>query len=112
MLTAALILLSCAALLGALLLSFVLRGRHTPKGVALLHGALAALGIVVLALLWVTTGSAPRASLALFVIAALGGGVLIAQDLRHGQAPKPLALGHGLLALLGLGLLVAAWLDR
>jgi hypothetical protein len=112
MLTTALVLLACAALLGALLLTFVLRSRHTPKGIALLHGALAAAGIVVLIVMWIVSGSTPRGSLALFVVAALGGAVLIIQDLRKGQAPKALALGHGLIALIALALLVAAWLQR
>ena len=112
MLTTALVLLAGAALLGALLLTFVLRGRHTPKGIALLHGVLAASGIVVLILLWILSGSTPRGSLALFVVAALGGAVLIVQDLRKGQAPKGLAVGHGLIALIALTLLVAAWMQR
>jgi len=110
MLLAALILLAVAALLGITLLTFVLRGRHTPKGVALAHGGAAALGIVVLVVYWIVAGTAPRTSLLLFIVAAVGGAVLIILDLRRGRVPKGLAVGHGLIALAGLALLAAFWL--
>ena len=110
MLLVALLLFAVAALLGLTLLTFVLRSRHTPKGIALAHGTFAALGIVVLVVYWIVAGSAPRTSLLLFVLAAAGGAVLIVLDLRRGQVPKSLALGHGLIALAGLALLVTYWL--
>src|SRR5690242_14112790 len=109
LLTAALLLLGLAALGGLVLLSFVLRGHHTPKGIALVHGVLAAAGIVVLAVSWLAAGNAPRASLLLFVVAAAGGAIVLIQDLRKGRAPKLLAVGHGLVALAALALLVAFW---
>jgi hypothetical protein len=112
MLTVALVLLATAALVGASLLVLALRGRHTPKGIALLHGVLAAAGIIVLAITWLVVGEAPRLALTLFVIAAGGGAVVLALDLRRGGVPKPLAVGHGLIALAALALLVRFWLAR
>jgi len=111
-LTTALVLFVLAALLGATLLSFVLRKRHTPKGIALVHGFLAAAGIVLLVVFWITASDAPRLSLGLFVVAAAGGGVLITLDLRRGQAPAALAVGHGLIALAALALLIGFWLGQ
>ena len=112
MLIGALVLLAAAALLGITLLTFVLRDRHTPKGVALLHGGFAALGIVALVVYWIVAPTAPRISLALFVLAAAGGAVLIVLDLRRGKVPKALALGHGVIALSALALLAAFWLRQ
>ncbi|HSV19166.1 MAG TPA: hypothetical protein VLR71_12195 [Casimicrobiaceae bacterium] len=112
MLTVALVLLIAAALAGASLLVLALRGRHTPKGIALLHGVLAAAGIVVLAATWLVVGEAPRLALGLFVIAAAGGAVVLALDLRRGGVPRLLAVGHGLIALAALALLVRFWIAR
>jgi hypothetical protein len=106
MLVAALIVLACAALAGAALLAFALRGKHTPKGVALLHGLLAALGIVLLVVYWIVAPSAPRGSTLLFVVAAIGGAVVLFKDLKDGRVPRTLASVHGLIAIIAFALLV------
>src|SRR5215212_9378700 len=37
-----------AAILGAILLSYILQGKETPKGIAILHGLFAATGLVLI----------------------------------------------------------------
>jgi hypothetical protein len=112
MFTVAVILLALAALGGAVLLGFVLRGRHTPKGIALIHGSFAALGVVVLAIASILSPAAPVASLVLFVLAAIGGAVLIVLDLKRRQVPKGLAVGHGGIAIVAFVLLVLFWMRQ
>jgi hypothetical protein len=106
MLISAIALFSLAALLGIFLLTFVLRDKPTPKAVAFTHGPLAAAGLVVLVIYAFRYRPAPIESLALFVIAALGGFVLITLDLTRTAVPKWLALLHGTIAVAGLVLLL------
>lgn len=106
MIISAIALFSLAALLGIFLLTFVLRGKQTPKAVAFTHGPLAAVGLVLLIIYTFLHSPAPIESLLLFVIAAAGGFVLIALDLTRTSVPKGLALLHGLIALSGLILLL------
>lgn len=90
-----------AAILGMILLSFILRGKETPKGLAITHGLLAATGIILLIVY--TTQHAPRPieSLILFVIAATGGAIVFARDISNKPIPKWLAVLHGLIAVTG-----------
>lgn len=108
MLYAALGCFAVAALGGVVLLTYVLRGIPTPKGLALGHGALAATGIVLLLVAMATGRMVPPLSLGLFIAAALGGFFMLYRDLRHGHVPKPVALLHGVLAVAAFVLLVAA----
>lgn len=108
MLYAAIGCFALAALGGVVLLTYVLRGIPTPKGLALGHGALAATGLVLLAIAFATGRTVPPLSLGLFVAAALGGFFLLYRDLKHGHVPKPVALMHGALAVAAFVLLVAA----
>ena len=112
MLTTTLVLFVVAAAGGALLLSFALRGKHAPKGVALVHGAIAALGIILLAIYALRDGDAPGMSLALFVLAAAGGAYVLYRDLRQGSVPKGPAIAHGAIAIVALVLLVLHWTGR
>jgi hypothetical protein len=48
----------------------------------------------------------PVESAVLFVIAALGGFIMLARDLGNKPIPKWLAVGHGLLAVTGFILLL------
>ncbi len=98
--------LSLAALLGLYLLSFVLRNKSTPKGVALAHGALAATGVVLLLVYVVREGPGPIESLVLFLLAATGGLYLLGRDILKGSIPKWVAIAHGLLAIAGYVLLL------
>lgn len=95
-----------AALLGMYLLSFVLRGKETPKAVVFTHGPLAAIGIVLLIVYIFKGGPNPWESLILFVLAALGGAYMLFRDLTGKPIPKILAIGHGLLAVTGFVLLL------
>lgn len=106
MIIAAIVLFSLAALLGIFLLTFVLRGKETPKAVTFTHGPLAATGLVLLIIYAFQHSPAPIASLILFIIAAIGGFVLITLDLTRSAAPKWLALLHGLIAVAGFILLL------
>jgi hypothetical protein len=106
MLISAIVLFSLAMLLGIFLLTFVLRGKHTPKAVAFTHGPLAAAGLVLLIAYAFQHRPAPIESLLLFAVAALGGFVLIAIDLTRTSVPKWMAVLHGLIALTGLVLLL------
>lgn len=106
MIIAAIVLFSLAALLGIFLLTFVLRGKATPKAVTFTHGPLAAAGLVLLIIYAFQHSLAPFESLILFIIAAIGGFVLIARDLTSSSVPKWLALLHGLIAVAGFILLL------
>lgn len=94
-----------AAVLGAYLISFILGNKNTPKGVAIIHGATAALGIILLIIISVIYPIKPYISLILFILAALGGFTMMYRDITGKSLPKWLALGHGLLAVVALILL-------
>ena len=99
-----LILFAVAALGGLVLAGIRLRGTNPPLSVALIHGAVAAAGLVALILAVVQAGgrtSLPRIALALFVVAALGGFVLFATHLRKKNIPVPLMLIHAVVAVGG-----------
>lgn len=99
-----------AVLLGALLASYVLTNKNTPKAVAFIHGAFAVAGLVLLILYLLISNTfiswLPFLSLGLFVLAALGGGLLIYKDLTGKPIPKLVVVGHGTAALAGLIILV------
>ena len=104
------ILLSLAALGGIVMVVIRLKGAPLPPtGLALAHGAIAACGVVALAYAAYDSGIPQLAQVALgiFVVAALGGAALFALFHSKGRPlPIPLMLGHGLIALTGLGLLL------
>src|SRR5215210_3957160 len=90
-----------AAILGMLLLSYILRSKETPKGIAIAHGLLAAIGLVILILYTTSHTPRPVESLVLFVIAATGGFIVFARDISNKPVPKWLAVVHGLVAVSG-----------
>ena len=99
-----LVLFAIAALGGLVLASIRLRGSNPPLALALVHGAVAAAGLVALiaAVLHASASpSSPRIALALFVVAALGGFVLFATHLRKRNIPVPLMLIHAVVAVGG-----------
>jgi hypothetical protein len=104
------IFLSLAALGGLAMLVIRLGGTpRPPTWLALVHGLIAATGLVLLAYAAATTGIPQRAQIALgiFVLAALGGAaIFVLYHLQNRALPIPLILGHGLVALVGLGLLL------
>jgi hypothetical protein len=94
-----------AVILGMSLLSYVLRRKNTPKGLAFTHGGLAGVGITLLIIYSFYHTPTPMESLALLIIAAMGGFVLIYKDLTGKPIPKLFAIGHGIIAISGLILL-------
>ncbi|MCP0913234.1 MULTISPECIES: hypothetical protein [Legionella] len=105
MLILAIIVFALAASLGIFLLSYVLQGKNTPKGVAIIHGFFAATGIVLL-IVYSFFYQGPLAALTVFILAALGGFVLFYKDITGGNIPKAFALGHGSIAVIGFILLI------
>lgn len=107
MLTVALVLFGLAALLGLTLAVAIFRQRETTKPVAVIHGLVGASGLVFLV---IHALSHPHKSLTLaiilLVIAALGGVLLFANDLRKKPGPLFLVAIHALAAIAAV-LLVA-----
>lgn len=90
-----------AAIIGMYLLTFILRGKETPKAVAFTHGIMAAVGLVLLLVYWLRKDPAMWDSVVLFAVAAVGGLYLIMRDLTAKPIPKWLAVAHGLIAVTG-----------
>ncbi|MBD0279545.1 MAG: hypothetical protein ICV81_16520 [Flavisolibacter sp.] len=90
-----------AAILGMILLSYILRGKETPKGMAITHGPLAAIGLVLLIIYTFQNKPGPVESVVLFAIAAVGGVIVFMRDITNKPVPKWLAIVHGLIAVTG-----------
>lgn len=99
-------LFSLAAILGLILISYVLRSKETPKAVAFIHGPVAAIALIILIIYTINHDRMFIASIVLFVIAALGGIILFIKDLTGKTVPKWLAVVHGLVAVSGFTVLL------
>ena len=102
--TIALVLFAIAALGGVTMAVMRFRGaERPPTGLALLHGAFAAAGIIVLivAMLSTPNPAQARTALVLFIVAALGGFYLFAQHVQKRALPIPVILVHALIAVIG-----------
>jgi multisubunit Na+/H+ antiporter MnhF subunit len=99
-----------AALGGVFLAIRHLRGQSLPGAVAIVHGAAAAIALVLLLIAVLTSNLSGLATVALvlFVVAALGGFYLASLHLRGERHPTPLILGHGLIAVVAFVALLAA----
>lgn len=96
-----------AALLGIYLISFVLAKKTTPKGIVFIHGPLAFTGLVVLIIYACLYHPAPIVvSMILFILAAIGGIILITRDILGKSVPSWMALGHGFTAIIAFGFLL------
>jgi hypothetical protein len=107
--TAAIVLFALAAMGGLLLASLRIRNKPLPMGLALAHGAAAAIGLVLLGLA-AFGGVAPsqaRIAFGLFVVAALGGFTLFSFHVRKQQLPLAVVVLHGLLAVVAFVILIA-----
>jgi len=106
MLLTSVILFGIAAL-GGLVLAV---RKERPLPIAIVHGLVAAAGLVclIIGVIQGAAGSLPLVALILLVIAALGGFILFAMDLRRRPLFKGLILVHGLLAVVAEVLLIIA----
>lgn len=102
MIIVAAILFAIVAILGIILLSYVLREKKTPRWLVYSHGPLAVVGIILLIIYAGLNRPSPIASIIIFLIAATFGFVLFYRDVTGKSLPKGVALGHGLIAFLGL----------
>lgn len=94
-------LFALAAIMGMILLSYVLKSEKRPRGVMIVHGLLAATSLVLLLVYTGQNTPGPVESAVLFVIAALGGIIMAYRDLTGRSVPKGLAVLHGVLAVSG-----------
>ncbi|MFB9760620.1 hypothetical protein [Ectobacillus funiculus] len=103
------VILFAVAALGGLVLGILgFRQRDLPMWLSLIHGVVAAGGLITL-ILGVVQGNAgllPILSLILFLIAALGGFVLFSYHLRQKPHPKGLIVIHALAAAIAFILLL------
>jgi hypothetical protein len=106
----ALILFGVAAAGGLLLVFLRVTNKPLPTALALLHGALAASGLVALAMSVFGAGgpNGARLALGLFVLAALGGFVLFSFHLRKKQLPMGIVMVHALVAIAAFLILLGA----
>jgi len=105
------IVLALAAVGGLTLAVIRLRGAPWPPlWLALGHGAVAATGVGLLIYAAISPAGIPalaQVALGIFILAALGGAVLLLGfHLRSKALPIPFVLGHGLIAATGLVLLL------
>lgn len=113
--TLAIILFAIAAVGGVVLALIRLSGKPLPPmWLALVHGAVAAAGLVALTLAVIAPGAASGARIALgiFVLAAIGGFVLFSFHLRNKALPIPLVAIHGLVAVVAFVFLLIAYLGH
>jgi hypothetical protein len=107
MLIAALVIFAFAAVVGLTLAVKVLKKQETNKAVALAHGAVGAAGLVVLILYTVKNPTVfLTTAIVLLVVAALGGVVLFANDLRKKPGPAALVVIHALAAVIAVVLVL------
>jgi hypothetical protein len=104
MIWTSIILLLLAAVFGLYMASRVFSDILPPWGAVILHGLLAAAGLLVLLYaLYVGMQAAPLAvGAVLLVIAALGGFFMFGYQLRNLTPPKGIVVVHALLAVLGV----------
>jgi FtsH-binding integral membrane protein len=95
-----------AALLGITLLIYVMRNKNTPKALVFSHGFFATVGLLLLIIFALLQNTNLLGVAILFIAAAAGGFILSVRDLLGKPIPKWLAIGHGVLALLGVVLLL------
>lgn len=113
MTTLAVILFAVAAAVGATMAVQRLQGKPLPStGVALAHGGVAALALVLYIVATLGAETAPAAAwwaIGLFVVAALGGSALfLGFHLRERELPVPLVFVHGGVAVVAFVILLVA----
>lgn len=106
MLTVIILIFAITAVLGLTIAVPLLQGKPTPKPAVALHGIAAAAGLITLILFAVNNASAPIASLVIFIIAAIGGFILLTNDLKKKPGPKALVIIHAGAAVIAFLLLL------
>lgn len=101
MLTSSIVLFAIAALGGLTLAVLRFRNKPLPMPLALIHGAVAAVALVLLLVVaFGTTGTMlTKAALGGFVLAALGGFFLFSLHVRKRTLPAAVVVIHGLVAV-------------
>jgi peptidoglycan/LPS O-acetylase OafA/YrhL len=99
-------LFALGAIIGMYLLAMVMKNKDTPKAVTFIHGLFVVVALIMLIVYITNHTPAPIESLVLFIIAALGGLVLVYRDIAGKKIPKWLAIVHGLVALTGFAFLL------
>lgn len=107
MLVPSIILFVVAAGLGLFLAVTLFKNKETPKAVVLAHGGFGALGLVLLLLYTLQNPNRLlQIAVGLLVVAAVGGFVLFANDLRKKPGPIFLVVVHAVAALVAVGLVL------
>lgn len=106
MLTISIILFAIAAVIGVTIILKLLQNKETFKPAVFSHGAFAAVALILLIIYAINSGNSPITSIALFVIAAIGGFILFARDLSKKPGPKGLAVIHAGAAVIAFVLLL------
>jgi hypothetical protein len=102
MIYAAIALFAISAVLGLTILIKWLTNKKASRGVIYSHGIFAAVALVVLvAFAAQNPDNMPKASLALFLIAAVVGFYMFFRDLKNKMSPMGLAITHALVAVTG-----------
>src|SRR4051794_32866008 len=108
MILAAIIIFLITAVFGAIIVFHILKDRPTPKSIVIIHGPLAAIGLLLL-IIYIVIGhneTLPIISLILFIIAAGGGYLLYSLDTLKKHLPKSLAIIHPIIAFAGVVVLI------
>lgn len=103
------ILFAIAILLGGYLLFYLINNKNTPKGVVIIHGSIAGTGLILLLIFSFYTSYYFLFSFVIFLMAAMGGFYMFYRDLTGKSLPKWLAVGHGMIALIGFASLIAIY---
>jgi glucose uptake protein GlcU len=107
----AVILFALAAIIGLTMAVGHFRGKTPPKaGLAILHGLLAVTGVILLLLgiQEIGFGTAHTWALVLFVVAALGGLLLVYHHMKQRPLPNAVVVIHGLVAVVAFLVLLTA----
>jgi hypothetical protein len=109
MLLISIVLFAVAAVLGLTVAVALFKRKPTSKAVALTHGLVGAAGLVVL--IYHVSQHPNRLlswAIGLLVVAALGGALLFANDLRQKAGPLGLVVIHAVVAVAAVALVAAA----
>lgn len=110
MLVASIVFFAIAAVGGVVLATMRLKNQPLPPCLAMTHGGLAAIGLILLIIAMAFCAKCSAlltTALVLFICAAIGGGYMAAAfSMRKKTLPIPLMLAHGSLAVVAFILLL------